>query len=438
MKSNKFGFLFMSFIMAVSFLTTACDQEERDPNYWAKNYTISEANFHYGRTGAATTDGGYLAAGSMQRKEDHVVDMSDIFVIKTNSEGNTVWQKEFRGQGMEMVSDYEMTIIETDDGGYAFTAITNSWGVVDENGIAQHVWVVKLDSAGFVEWEKAYGSESHWSGGKDLIRTSDGGFLVTGYPLIKLSSTGAVEWQKALMANSVIEAADGYVVAGKTGDNEDKIGYWDGFVLKVGLDGSALWKKQYGKAERFTVLNAIITDGNGGYLAAGAHSYWNGSRSVSDVLVIKLDASGNASWNKLYDSGNDGDVAYAVTAAGDGNYLVGGEAGSDGWAIKMSASGSVVWQKSCQEAISGIYEVQESSVGYLLAGTNGGTRPALLSIRADGHIPGANFSVTNTSASGSSASLTTMDSTAALSDTAVVVTDTSATIYDLSVSSSQY
>ena len=76
----------------------------------------------------------------------------DYWVFKLDHSGNIIWQKAYGGTFDEAIRKQErQTILETDEGGYIFSGYTNSFSTSGYD-----YWVVKLDSDGNIQWEKAY------------------------------------------------------------------------------------------------------------------------------------------------------------------------------------------------------------------------------------------------------------------------------------------
>jgi hypothetical protein len=88
-----------------------------------------------------TIDGGYIIIGT---KRNSSAMENDVWLIKTNSDGNEEWNKVIGGSGI----DYGFSGQQTEDGGYIIGGATNSYG----NGEFD-VWLIKTDSDGVVEIE---------------------------------------------------------------------------------------------------------------------------------------------------------------------------------------------------------------------------------------------------------------------------------------------
>ena len=131
------------------------------------NKTYGGAGTDYVNSIISTTDGGYLMVG---QTNSWGAGGYDLDVIKTDSLGNMQWNKTYGGAG----NDKAYGAIRTNDGGYAITGNTDSYGA----GLVDY-WLVKLDSSGIMQWNKTYGG-TNGDAAFSLVQTSDGGYAVTG------------------------------------------------------------------------------------------------------------------------------------------------------------------------------------------------------------------------------------------------------------------
>ncbi len=277
----------------------------------------------------------------------------DVWLIKTDYEGNMLWNKTFGGKS----SDRGFSVKQTIDDGYIITGYTSSYG----NGILD-LWLIKTDKYGNEEWNCTYGgSDSDF--GLDIIDLNGEGFVITGYTssfgpdnsniwLIKTDNIGNLIWDKVFGGKycesgfSVIEDNGYYILCGYI--ESFGFGEYDGFIIKTNHDGSFIWNYTYG-GKHVDVIRSIVKNLNGGYIAVG----WSESNKPynEDIWVINLDDKGNILWNKTFDYGLN-DEGFSICNTLDDGYLIVGSTqkifngDTDLILLKINNNGDKVWVKS--------------------------------------------------------------------------------------------
>jgi len=275
-------------------------------------------------------------------------------------------------------------IQQTTDGGYIVTGSTQSFGAGSSD-----IWILKLSSAGDVEWQKTYGGNAS-EGVGSIQQTADGGYIVAGctysfgagdadFWILKLSSTGDVEWQKTYGGSSedgansisIQQTADGgYIVAGRT--ISFGAGSEDIWILKLSSTGDVEWQKTYG-GNALELVSSIQQTADGGYIVASwTSSFGAGS---TDFWILKLSSTGDVEWQKTY-GGNDIDKAFSIQKTEDGGYIVAaytfsfGAGSEEIWILKLSSTGDVEWQKTYGgNSADAVYSIQQTADGgYIVAG----------------------------------------------------------------------
>jgi uncharacterized delta-60 repeat protein len=257
---------------------------------WAKTYggTSYEEAFSVQQT----SDGGYIVAGYTR---SFGAGYYDIFLIKTDAFGNVQWAKTYGGTNW----DKGYSVHQTSDGGYIVAGTTFSFGAGDYD-----IFLIKTDANGNIQWAKTYGGTSYdWA--YSVQQTSDGGYIVAGYTysfgvsysdafLIKTDAFGNIQWAKTYGgggvdgAYSVQHTSDGgYIVAGYT---ESGGGGYNIFLIKTDANGNVQWAKTYGGTYSDYAYSVQQTS-DGGYIVAG----YTGSFGAGDydIFLIKTDADGN-------------------------------------------------------------------------------------------------------------------------------------------------
>lgn len=199
-----------------------------------------------------TSDGNLILCGYT---ESYMQDSIDMYVVKVNPNGDTLWTKHFGGPLEEVAS----SIRETSDGGYIVTGNSQSFGIANDN-----MYVVKLNAIGDTMWTKTYGQPNRYSRGSDIIETNDGGYAITG--LIKTPSSN---------------------------------GGFDLYVVKIDVSGNVEWEKEF-KIEPSNNLytssygRSILQTEDGGFAISG--SWFSGS--TNELLFIKLNYDGTVRYEQ--------------------------------------------------------------------------------------------------------------------------------------------
>ena len=257
---------------------------------WEK--TFGGANLDLGYSVKQTSDGGYIITG---RTTSFGNGGSDVYLIKTDGNGNELWNKTFGGTEDEQ----GYSVQQTTDGGYIITGRTESLG----NG-GSDVYLIKTDGNGNELWNKTFGG-SNFNEGLSVQQTTDGGYIIAGNTsssvddniyLIKTDDNGNELWNKTLggteddLGYSVQQTTDGgYIVIGETTSFVN--GYYDVYLIKTDGNGNELWNKTFGGIYH-DVGYSVQQTNDGGYIITGKNSSF-GNGDDDDVYLIKTDGSGN-------------------------------------------------------------------------------------------------------------------------------------------------
>ncbi len=341
---------------------------------WARVYGGADCEFVYAVR--ATSDGGYVVAGSTS---SFGAGGADAWIAKIDSTGVMEWQKAIGGPYHETAYAIE----ETADG-YVLAGHTSSFAV----GLYD-AWMVKLDAAGTVKWQRAFGGTG-WERAESIQQTADGGYALAGWTTswgsgsydawcVRVNKNGKVVWQQTYggAGDDIVRAArltsDGsLVLAGHT--SSYGAGRWDGWCVKLDSTGAILWQRAIGGSANERVAGLDLAADGGIVLAGWTSSF--GSDGY-DGWCVKLDSLGALKWQKAYAS-SGAVFIYSIRQTVDGGYVVAGDVVSttgvfdDGWCAKLDAGGNIQWQyryaggEDTDDRFRSV--AQTSDKGYVLAG----------------------------------------------------------------------
>ena len=237
---------------------------------WQK--TLGTSSDEEARSVIQTTDLGFFVAGNVQNSAKGY-GSKDVLIVKLDKDGKEISQSILGGKGLDEVEK----MIPTKDGGALLGIYSRSnlgGSKKTENFGEGDYWIIKLDKAGKIEWEKNFGGKAD-----DHLRTlalTSSGYLIGGESrsersgnktagieegtdlwLISLNERGEEIWQKSynfgnrdiLMGTSVLQAADaqsskgillgGYTQAEGRIETDDET-FW---MLYLNQDGNEQWRK---------------------------------------------------------------------------------------------------------------------------------------------------------------------------------------------------
>ncbi len=367
-----------SVLLAAGFVILFWGQDiYAQPPDTAWTQTFGGADWDVGYCVQQTTDGGYIITGFT---DSYGAGLNDVYLIKTDSNGDTLWTQTFGGSGY----DYGLSVQQTTpDNGYIIAGYTMSYGA----GI-NDVYLIKTDSNGDTLWTKTFGG-SDYDVGYCVQQTTDEGYIITGFTtsygaggrdvyLVKTDSNGDTLWTNTYggadwdVGRCVQQTTDGgFIVAGST--MSYGAGGYDIYLIKTDSSGDTLWTQAFGDTgynESFSVQQTS----DGGYIVAGATEYFG--PGGHDVALLKTDSSGDSLWARTF-GGSGYDHGFSVQQTTDGGFIVAGSSTSfskwgdnDVYLIKTDSNGDTLWTQTFGSANedNGSSVQQISSGGYIVTG----------------------------------------------------------------------
>jgi predicted secreted protein len=205
---------------------------------WNKTYGGTSPD--HGKNTVQTSDGGYAMVGYTS---SFGAGSQDCWLVKTDASGNMLWNKTYGGTG----NDQGDGVTQTSDGGYLLTGRTQSFGAG-----GMDMWLIRTDSSGNMLWNKTYGGTGVDYGVFSIL-TLDGGYAVVGFTasfgagsndfwLVKTDASGNMQWNMTYggaandQSTSIVQTSDGgYALGGWT--NSFGAGDYDFWLVKTDASG---------------------------------------------------------------------------------------------------------------------------------------------------------------------------------------------------------
>jgi hypothetical protein len=399
---NKIVGIFVCMLMFASVLSVAAPVNKKETSIsspgskgveWSKTYGGSE--FDELRCVQETADGGYIACGETELSNNFY-----SWVLKVDAAGNEEWnwtqtQFYYNGTYYDIIDAYSICIQQINDGGYLvglqLTFVYNTEKLIF-GGLA------KLSAAGAEEWVQIYADEFSWSFCPCSLIVEDDGYLlvgVSGAPeltatdtagaMLKTNTNGVEQWRQEYQYSNgydygfgVCRTTDnGYLITGYVQITTTKYNYW---MIKTDANGNEQWNKTFSRSAGYgdyaNVGNCYQTP-DGGYIMGG-YSYTSGLNS--DLWMVKTDSSGTMDWNKTYgDSSREtmwsfeqtNDAGYVLCDTNNFTHTQGDK--EDIILIKIDENGNTKWVQKFggpgQQI--GIYVNNTRDGGFIVSGRTG-------------------------------------------------------------------
>jgi len=294
--------------------------------------------------GIAQTEDGYIVVGSTKSTDgDVTIDWGNMdgWVVRLDQAGQMIWQRSYGGS----LGDDLYDVFDAGDGNFLLAGSTASQdGTIGDNPYpgTWSFWFMKVDGEGNIIWQTiAGGPNTNWLWA--AYPTADGGIIGVGE------------------------------IYGVGGDISAFYGAVDAWVVKLNDNGQVEWDFTAGTpptpnfASGIEFGNSVIQTSDGGYLvAANGTVGLDGSldcvpppKSQASGILVKLDANGQHDWSRCYGGTTGHESILDVVEVADGYVYTGIAASTDGdltgcglhnpnttdvWVAKIDFEGNMLWQ----------------------------------------------------------------------------------------------
>ena len=270
-----------------------------------------------------------------------------------NAGADAYWIATLGGTG----TDYEVKAITVKSNGDVYGVLsTNSEGAGGYDGV-----VVKYNSSGVLQWQRRIGGSSN-EFFQGMAIDDSGNIYAAGSTasyesgtsayIVKYNSSGAVQWQRALYSTSTIDLRK--VAVDSSSSNIYAVGFTsaltsggnDVFICKYSVSGVLQWQRRLGGTSNDDGSD-IALDGSGNVYIQYQHSSGQGGY---DLGIAKYNSSGVIQWQRsLGGTGNESGAGLAIDSS-DNIYIPAmtaseGQGGYDAGVAKYNSSGAIQWQR---------------------------------------------------------------------------------------------
>ncbi len=280
-------------LFAILFFSCKKKHDAPTPTYPAPVFTTYNGSVGSNDLSAiVTNDNNVMMVGQAKN--------GNILLYKVSQTGGLLWNKEVSITGMNVYGIY--SIVQCPDDNYLLC------GTSSLNGI--DILLMKVNSAGDMQWTKTYGGALEDYGGR-IIKTKDDNYLICG--------------------TSYSYTAEAYE---------------DIYLVKVSANGDKIWSHNYNLHEQQVPFHVLETQ-NGEYLVTGTNEPTGFERVI---YLLKVSANGDKLWDSNIGSTTDPSHfywwGYCSAECTNGDLVVTGAYKNQMFAVKTDATGNVLWKKS--------------------------------------------------------------------------------------------
>jgi len=344
---------------------------------WERAYGGSETE--YASNIIKDNDGYYYFGGWVYSNDGDVQSGThggyDRWIVKIDGEGNIIWERCYGGS----MTDYGGFLKLLNNGNIlVYGATFSDDGDVPVNYGYLDNWLMIINTDGDIIESRVYGNINQ-NNIFDIIETSDGGFffaskadvaqgMVQGEPhgltdvwVVKLDSAMDIEWQKMYGGSKddygyqgVLELDDGYIFLASTNSNDfDVSGYHytpgenaDIWAVRIDTIGNIQWQRCLGGSD-WEFSGTIHHSEEGGFVIFAETTSNNGDVSGNnswpgkhDIWMVKLSADGELEWQECYGGNGNERIFKGVLKKSEYDYVVAGRASHNSGDVDCNLHGN--------------------------------------------------------------------------------------------------
>ncbi len=309
---------------------------------WENTYGGSDRD--YGYEIIETFDGNYVIVGYTMSTGNGA---KDILLLKIDPDGEELWSHTYGYNGDEE----GWAVCEAQNHDLILTGYTDLMGLVDD----YQCYVIRTDFEGNVIWENQFsGDESEW--GCAVLETPEGNIAIAGGTgsygsrnrdvlLIHLAPDGEEIWISHAgygdfdWGNDIVIARDSsFVIAGHSanhGIDADNV-----YVLSFSEEGNPVYQRRYGR-NFYDYGRGICHAGESGYMIAGMSKIG----LYTDLYILKTSDTCVREW-EMFLGGEGNDWGSDIQPTSDGGFVISGHTDSFGsgstdlWIVRLAGEES--------------------------------------------------------------------------------------------------
>ncbi len=291
---------------------------------------------------------------------------NDIFLYKLNSKGKEIWKRQ-----LGTPQDDQMQEIAVDMNGNCFITGGTKGDLEGKNAGENDIFLIKIDNDGNTLWSRQIGTEKE-DAGAYLEIDKEGFIYITGSTrgnlasenkggkdvfILKYDNKGNLIFKqqfgdtKSDIGSGISFDKKGNIyISGTTGGNwgEPNPELMDGFIAKFDNKGKLIWNKSFGTKTPDFASNLKVDEEGFIYVGGSTGGEFGGTQSGNgDAFIAKFDDTGKEIWIRQFGRDKwDGVLSVIFAADGSEDIIVSGcqnWKSCEGYCRRYNTSGDLIW-----------------------------------------------------------------------------------------------